>query len=120
VSLRVVTVEIEPSVRDAFASWYETVHVPDVLACPGWLSARRYECGTRFLTVYEIGEGAFDSARLRAIAHWDRFAPFIVASSRRTVEPGEGGLRIEAASAHLDGVDYRLVSARSSAARAAP
>ena len=43
--LLVVTAEVDPEVEDEWNRWYDTVHVPDVLACPG---VRR---GQRFATI---------------------------------------------------------------------
>ena len=38
----VVTVEVDASVEAEWNRWYDAVHVPDVLACPGVVSGRRY------------------------------------------------------------------------------
>ena len=54
---------------DAFNTWYDTVHLPEMLTTPGFVAARRYEAGPalgeepprRFLAVYEI-EGSLQDA----------------------------------------------------------
>src|SRR5689334_16980919 len=40
--LLVVTVEIDPAVEAEWNRWYDTVHLPDALRCPGVLRGRRY------------------------------------------------------------------------------
>ena len=37
----IVMVDIDLKVEEAFNLWYNTVHIPRILACPGWLSATR-------------------------------------------------------------------------------
>jgi hypothetical protein len=61
----------------AFNTWYETVHVPDVLALPGFVRARRYRvrpglaqndgAAHEFVTLFEIeGDPAAALAALHA------------------------------------------------------
>lgn len=38
----VVLVEIDASAEAAWNEWYDNVHLPEALACPGVLSGRRY------------------------------------------------------------------------------
>lgn len=55
--LHIVRIDIDDELAPAFHRWYDEVHVPALLACPGWLSARRYEAldgGPRYAAVYEI------------------------------------------------------------------
>ena len=40
--LLVVTAEVDPEVEAEWNRWYDAVHVPDVLACPGVRAGRRY------------------------------------------------------------------------------
>jgi hypothetical protein len=55
-----------------FHEWYETVHVPEVLVCPGFLSARRYESleGIRsFFALYYMEQPEIlESAEFRAVS----------------------------------------------------
>ena len=43
-----------------FNQWYDTIHIPDILEAPGFVSASRYEIPSpaegqgRFLAIYEI------------------------------------------------------------------
>jgi hypothetical protein len=74
--LNVVTVDIEPAYADEFNRWYNEVHVPEILACPGWHANRRYECvdgEPRFLAVYDLedAERPFNSPEWESAVGWD-------------------------------------------------
>ncbi len=48
---------IDPKYEEEFNAWYDTQHLPDLLALPGFLDAGRYEAvkgGPKYLAVYEI------------------------------------------------------------------
>lgn len=53
-----VTAKVEPDDEAAFNQWYDHEHLPAVLRCPGFHSARRFVAdgpeGRRYLTQYEI------------------------------------------------------------------
>ena len=40
--LLIVTAEVDPAVEDEWNRWYDTVHLPDALKCPGVRRGRRY------------------------------------------------------------------------------
>ena len=40
--LLIVTVEVDPAVEAEWNRWYDTVHLPDALRCPGVRRGRRY------------------------------------------------------------------------------
>jgi hypothetical protein len=69
--LSVVTVDIEAGVEKEFNRWYDEVHVPEVLACPGWEQGARYvavEGSPRYMAVYEMsGPEAMWTPELQAI-----------------------------------------------------
>jgi hypothetical protein len=49
----------DPSREEEFNRWYDTVHLPDILETPGFVSASRYintnpEGQCKFLAMYEI------------------------------------------------------------------
>lgn len=55
----------QPGQEDEFNSWYDRVHVPDVLGVAGFTAAQRFVAGTgmrgeepqhRYLAIYEIEE----------------------------------------------------------------
>lgn len=55
--------------EDEFRDWYWGTHIPEILALPGFVSARRYQATGpaegaphRFVTVYEV-EGSAEAAR---------------------------------------------------------
>ena len=72
-----VLVDVDPAVEDAFNAWYDEVHIPQILACPGWLSASRRVClegGPKYAAIYDIsGPEAYDTAEFAAIKG---FGPF--------------------------------------------
>ncbi|WP_246666188.1 DUF4286 family protein [Aquamicrobium sp. LC103] len=73
----IVLVDIDPEVEDDFNAWYDEIHIPDILACPGWLSAKRHRCvegGPKYVAVYEItGPEAYETPEFHAIKG---FGPF--------------------------------------------
>lgn len=59
--LLLVTMEVEPEYEDELNAWYDEEHVPERLACPGFLSAHRYRLSegsspgqSRYLAIYEL------------------------------------------------------------------
>ncbi len=59
--------DIETPFQSDFDSWYETEHVPAMLARPGWERARRYVCTDgepHDLVVYDLAEPALDGPEL--------------------------------------------------------
>ena len=40
--LSIVSVDVERAVEAEFNKWYNDIHIPEVLACPGWLWGSRY------------------------------------------------------------------------------
>ncbi|QIX28728.1 hypothetical protein ncot_10370 [Nocardioides sp. JQ2195] len=52
-----VRADVEPEAEVAFNEWYNTTHLPEVLECPGFVAAARYECiegEPQFLSVYQL------------------------------------------------------------------
>ncbi|MBO0836979.1 MAG: hypothetical protein J2P28_15935 [Actinobacteria bacterium] len=47
---------VSPDQEDAFNDWYDNVHVPEICAVPGFVSARRYKIpgAPGYLAIYEI------------------------------------------------------------------
>jgi hypothetical protein len=97
--LLIVTAEVDEEVEAEWSRWYDTVHLPDALACPGVLSGRRYasvgdvratERGTAgassaraYTTIYEIsGPEAVDSPEFKAMRGWYQFAPHVRSTTR--------------------------------------
>jgi hypothetical protein len=42
--LLIVTAEVDAAVEAEWNHWYDTVHLPDALKCPGVRRGRRYVC----------------------------------------------------------------------------
>jgi len=77
--LYTVQVEIDPDVEDEWNEWYGTVHVPEMVECPGWISGARYvnedESGRHYVSVYELeGPEALRTDEFRARRGWGKFA----------------------------------------------
>ena len=92
--LLIVTAEVDEAVEADWNRWYDTVHLPDALACPGVLSGRRFcstgdvratdrgtasrTAGRVYTTIYELtGPDAVQSAEFQAMRGWYEFAPHV-------------------------------------------
>ena len=80
--LLVVDVEsLDPAVEDGWNRWYDEVHLPEILACPGFLSGTRYlsagsryGAGGRYFTVYELSSSdAIVTEEFLSHRGWSRF-----------------------------------------------
>ena len=74
--LNIVSVDVDSGHAEAFNRWYDDVHVPEILTCPGWHANRRYECldgEPRYLAIYDLedNEKPFNSPEWRSAAGWD-------------------------------------------------
>lgn len=74
--INAVTVEIEPARAHAFDRWYNEVHVPEILGCPGWLANRRYVSAhgsPEVLAIYDLEDPVrpFSSPEWEAAVGWD-------------------------------------------------
>jgi hypothetical protein len=80
--VNVITVDVaEPHAAD-FDRWYSDVHVPEILACPGWRGARRYESldgDPHFLAVYGLDDERtpFGTEQYEQAVGWDEHAGHI-------------------------------------------
>jgi hypothetical protein len=67
--------------EDDFNRWYNEQHLPDFVACPGFLRASRYESVAgepRFYAVYDIeGPEALETPELKRAWGWGPVAPSI-------------------------------------------
>jgi hypothetical protein len=97
--LLVVTAEVDAEVEADWSRWYDEVHLPDALACPGVLAGRRYASvgeisesdrgqGRRttarlWTTVYELDSpAAVTTKEFIAMRGWGRFAPNVRSQTR--------------------------------------
>lgn len=79
--LHMVRVDIDPAHEAAFNRWYEETHLPDLLACPGWLSARRYvalDGGPKYVALYEIaGLWVYETDEFHRVKGFGPFEPHV-------------------------------------------
>lgn len=97
--LLIVTAEVDSEVEAEWSRWYDEVHLPDALACPGVLSGRRYRSvgeiaesnrGERrrsraalWTTVYELDSpGAVETKEFTAMRGWGPFSPHVRSQTR--------------------------------------
>jgi hypothetical protein len=84
----VIAVDIDPEVEDEFNEWYDNVHLPEVVACPGFVSGRRLEAASphqspRYAAVYECeSKDVMKTPELQAIAGFKHFEPRITRLER--------------------------------------
>jgi hypothetical protein len=101
--LLVVTAEVDHEVEAEWNRWYDTVHLPDALKCPGVLRGRRYvsvgdisetaggrterAAGRIYTTIYELDSPhATTTPEFQAMRGWHQFAPH-VRSRTQTIVP---------------------------------
>lgn len=97
--LLIVTAEVDPEIEAEWNRWYDDVHLPDALRCPGVISGRRYvssgpvsesERGDRrslsktiYTTVYQLDSpAAVSTPEFTAMRGWDRFTPHVRSQTR--------------------------------------
>ena len=98
----IVTAEVDAAVEAEWSRWYDAVHLPDALACPGVLSGTRYvsagpigenDRGTRsqssarlYTTIYELsGPEAVTTEAFLAMRGWGPFTPHVRSQTRVVV-----------------------------------
>jgi hypothetical protein len=74
--VNVIRSEVARGYEDEFNRWYNEVHVPEILGCPGWRSARRYRCVDEdgvFLAVYDLEDEhrPFATPEYEAAVGWE-------------------------------------------------
>lgn len=106
--LLIVTAEIDPELEDDWNTWYDEVHLPDALACPGVLGGNRYvssgeatitdhgekhaKATRTYTTLYELeSPAALETAEFKAMRGWYRFAVGIKATTRVMMARSGGG-----------------------------
>jgi hypothetical protein len=92
--LLIVTAEVDAAVEAEWNRWYDTVHLPDALKCPGVRRGRRYVSSGEvsesiegkpqrsakriYTTIYELdGPEATTTSEFRAMRGWHEFAPHV-------------------------------------------
>jgi hypothetical protein len=97
--LLIVTAEVDAEIEADWNRWYDDVHLPDALACPGVLAGRRYVTAAEvsesdrgqgrrtriklYTTVYELDSpAAVETKEFNAMRGWGRFAPHVRSQTR--------------------------------------
>lgn len=92
--LLIVTAEIDAAVEAEWNRWYDTVHLPDALKCPGVRRGRRYVSSGNvsetvagntertakriYTTIYELASAdAVNTPEFKAMRGWYQFAPHV-------------------------------------------
>ena len=103
--LLIVTTEVDPAVEAEWNRWYDTVHLPDALKCPGVRRGRRYVSAGEisetssgktekiarrvYTTIYEIdAPGAIATPEFQAMRGWYQFAPHVRSRTQVIVPAG--------------------------------
>jgi hypothetical protein len=77
----VIAVDIDPELEDEFNEWYDTVHLPHAVACPGFVDGRRFRVEPadsdrypRYVAVYEVeSRDAVTSPEIQALGGFSRW-----------------------------------------------
>lgn len=89
--LHIVRVDIASEHEEAFNRWYDTVHLPALLACPGWFSAKRYRSrdgGPAYAAVYEVaGDWVYKTPEFLAVRGFGPFEPHVRNFQRLQLDP---------------------------------
>ena len=97
--LLIVTARIDPDREAEWNRWYNEVHLPESLACPGVLAGRRYlasgpaatsdhggraeDAARTYVAVYELaGPEALETPEFAAMRGWYQFADGIVSRTQ--------------------------------------
>jgi hypothetical protein len=74
-----VTMDPPPGLEDEFNDWYDTEHIPDRAAIPGFETARRFVCiagWPKYLAFYDLEEIAVLARPSYQKAAWGNFSPW--------------------------------------------
>ena len=97
--LLIVIAEIDASVEADWNRWYDEVHLPAALACPGVIGGQRYKSASNlsltdhgeknvsatvsYATVYEVtGPEALETPEFKEMAGWYEFTDHIKARTQ--------------------------------------
>jgi hypothetical protein len=80
-TILVTSVDIAPGAEEEFNRWYDERHLPEVMACPGFVSAARYECTLgepRYIAIYELeSEEALQTPEMQRVRGWGDMFPHV-------------------------------------------
>jgi len=79
--LLVTSSDVVPGKEAAFDEWYNETHIPEILECPGFLGASRYECTDgepMFLALYELDRpDALETPEMKRVHGWGPMTPHL-------------------------------------------
>jgi hypothetical protein len=107
--LLIVTVEVDGAVEAEWNHWYDTVHLPDALKCPGVRRGRRYVSSGEisettlgktertmkriYTTIYELDSPkATSTPEFQAMRGWYQFAAYVRSRTHTIVPLVDSGL----------------------------
>ena len=81
-----IRANIAPEKEQEFNQWYNNVHLPAVLAVPGFISGRRFQRVSgdeiRYMALYELGSiDVLKSEAFKQVSGWSEFEPYILKQS---------------------------------------
>ena len=100
----VVTMEVDPADEAEFNRWYNEQHLPERMAIPGYISARRFKLeegdgALQYLCIWELEDGSplqsrmYQEQNARPTELWRQVQPTIKARTRglyRQIYPESG------------------------------
>ena len=103
VYLFIVTAEVDPEVEAEWNRWYDEVHLPDALRCPGMKRGQRYVSATEisetvagkttkiqrriYTTIYEVdGPDTIATPEFQAMRGWYQFSPHVRSRSQVVIQ----------------------------------
>ena len=88
-----VRVDIDPAHEEEFNRWYDEVHLPEIIDCPGFRRARRFVATPistqkgaapptftcqKYVAIYEIdSEKALDTPEFQSRRGWAHLKPYV-------------------------------------------
>jgi hypothetical protein len=78
-----IMVDIDPAHEEAFNAWYDSTHMPEVVACPGFVRGWRFRAEhdgehPRYAAVYEVEhDRVMETPELAAIRGFAQFADHV-------------------------------------------
>ncbi|WP_434109480.1 hypothetical protein [Paraburkholderia caffeinilytica] len=89
--IHIVRVDVDPEVDAAFNHWYDTVHLPAILACPGWLSGTRFvaiDGGPVYAAMYTVaGDWVYETPEFLSVKGFGEFTPHVRNFTRLRLAP---------------------------------
>lgn len=90
-ALLITTVDIDPEGEVEFNEWYNEIHLPQVLSCPGFIRATRYRASygePKYVAIYELETpDALASDEMKAARGWGEMFPFVRNFHERIYSP---------------------------------